>query len=79
MKSEAQLLSEHNGKCQAQEAEYIETQRAIQYSLQKTLQIQAAIGSYRMKLHKAHAEFEMELETINQNYKSIPGEVSGTG
>lgn len=70
--SEAELLATHNGKCELNEAHYVETRTMIERRLQRAMQIRGALDSFDLKLSKAALEFDSEILTIEQNFQTTP-------
>lgn len=73
MISEAELLASHAGKCELNEATYVETRTLIERRLSKAMSIRGALDSYELKLKKAVLELDQELKTIEQNYQTKDG------
>ncbi len=70
--SEAALLATHNGKCEQNEAHYVEMRTMIERRLQRSMQIRGALDSFDLKLQKAALELDSELLTIEQNFQTTP-------
>jgi hypothetical protein len=68
MTSEVEMLAEYNGKCEANEAQYVLMRTRVQMGLQKSMAMRGALDSFELKLNRAVLEFERELKTIEQNF-----------